>query len=129
MGNRLHTVAVTTDASGDFTATTPDVSGSIEWVRYVPAASNDLDANWDLDIVGSVTGVVVLGITNITAAAQTWAPRQATHGVDGTASLYAAAGEPVEDKVRVHGEALDITVADGGNVQSGTIYILEGNDS
>lgn len=121
---QLVTVAVTTDASGDFTQETCHVSGWIDWVRYVPAASNDLDANWDLDIVGAKTGVIVANIDNITAAAQTWAPRQATHGVDGSASLYDTTdSEPVESRIYVHGESLDVTVADGGNVQSGTIYI------
>lgn len=118
-------VAVTTDASGAFTVDTPEVSGRILSIRYVPAASNDLDANWDLDIVGKNTGIVVANIDNISAAAITWAPRQPTCDVAGAASLYAAAGEPVEDYIWVK-EALTVTVAQGGNVQSGTIFLTVG---
>jgi hypothetical protein len=118
-------VDIVTDASGDFTVDTPEVSGRVLWYRYVPAASNDLDANWDLDIVGKNTGVVVADHSNLTAAAATFAPRQATHGIDGSASLYAATGEPVEDYIWVK-EALTVTVAQGGNVQSGTLWLLIG---
>lgn len=118
-------VPVTTDASGAFTAETPEVTGRILSIRYVPADSNDLDANWDLDIVGKNTGIVVANIDNISAAAITWAPRQPTCDVAGAASLFAAGGEPIEDYIWVR-EALTVTIAQGGNVQSGAIFITVG---
>lgn len=121
----LHKVSITTDASGNDEVITQDIDGFIAQIRYVPAATNDLDANWDLDIVGTKTGLVVANIDNISAAAITYAPRQATHAVDGSASLYAATGEPVEGLIFVGGESLTVTVAQGGNAQSGTIWIWE----
>lgn len=126
MTNVLHTIDITTDAAGDFSAATVDIEGAILQMRYVKAAANDLDANWDLTIAGTKTGLPIAAIVNITAATQGWAPRQATHATDGTASLYAAAGEPVEAPIYVGGESLTVTVADGGNVQSGTLYIWTG---
>lgn len=122
----LCTVAITTDAAGDAVIATPDIEGAVLQIRYVKAAANDLDANWDLTIAGTKTGLPVATIVNITAASQGWAPRQATTAVDGTASLYAGAGEPVEAPIYVGGESLTVTVADGGNVQSGTLYIWTG---
>jgi len=41
----------------------------------------------------------------------------------GTASLYAAGGEPVEGYIFVGGEPLSIVVAQGGDTKSGTLYL------
>ena len=70
-----HAIAITTDASGDFSGFTPVVR------------------------------------------------RQATHGVDGSASLYAAAGEPVEAPVVVAYERLNVVIAEGGNAKLGTLHV------
>jgi len=126
MINVLHTIDIVTDAAGDFSVATQDIDGAILQMRYVKAAANDLDANWDLTIAGTKTGLPIATIVNITAASQGWAPRQSTHAVDGTASLYAGAGEPVEAPIYIGGESLTVTVAQGGNVQSGTLYIWAG---
>lgn len=119
------TVSVTTDASGDASKTTPRVNGRILHYRYVPAASNELDTGADLDIVGAVTGIVIANQDNIGTSAFTKCPRQPTHDATGAASLYAAAGEPVEDYMWVN-EPLTLTIASGGNAKSGTFYITVG---
>lgn len=122
-----HTIAVTTDSAGAFTGfTAGKVSGRVLQYRYVPDGTSPLDTGADLDITGEDTGVVVANQDNIGTSAFTKAPRQATHDETGAASLYAAAGEPVEDYIAVHGERLKLVIASGGNVKSGTFHIWIG---
>lgn len=120
---KVFTVSVLTDASGDFTATTAATSGKIVQVRYVPDGSSPLDTGADLDITGSKSGVVIANHDNIGTAAFTNVYRQATHGVDGSASLYAAAGEPVEAPIYVAQEGITLTISNGGNAKAGKFYI------
>lgn len=126
MTTSLHTVSITTDASGDFTAKTPNVQGPVRQVRYVPDGSNPLATGADLDIVSEQTGLVVANHDNIGTSAFTRAYRQPTHDADGSASLYAGSGEPVEDLIYLGGERLTVTISNGGNTLSGTIYIWIG---
>lgn len=118
----LHTVEVTTDASGDFSTVIRGVRGRFKQMRYVPDGTNPLDTGADLDVVGSKSGLVLVNQDNIGTSAYTIAPRQPTHDATGAASLYAAAGEPVEAEIYVHGEDLDFTIASGGDTLSGTFY-------
>ena len=124
MPNRI-IVAVTTDAAGDFTTDTIPVEGRVLQYRYIPDGSAPLATGADLTITGKDTGLVVAAQTNIGTSAFTKAPRQAVHDTGGVASLYAAAGEPVEDYIWVN-EALTVTVAQGGDTLSGTIHIWVG---
>jgi hypothetical protein len=123
---QMQRVSVTTDSSGDFTLTLRGISGAFLQLRYVPDGSNPLDTGADLDIVGAETGLVLVNHDSIGTSAFTKCYRQATHGVDGSASLYAAAGEPVEDYVTVHGEDLTFTISNGGDTLSGTFYLWFG---
>ena len=123
MASQLITVPITTNAGGAFSATTPSVDGEVAHYRYVPAASNELDTGADLDIVGSSSGVVIANQDNIGTSAFTRAPRQATHTVAGAGFVYASGGEAVSDGIFVTGEGLTVTIAAGGNVKSGTLYI------
>lgn len=118
----LHTLTVETDASGDATVYTAEaVHGR---VLQLLISNTDLDAGADWAITGETTGVSVLTLTD--ANSGTYAPRQATHGTDGSASLYAATGEAVEDAVFVAGERIKVVVANGGNATSGTLYLWTG---
>ncbi len=120
MNVKTVTIPVTTDGAGDFSTTTPHVSGKFLQMRYV---FGTLAATLDLDIVGTTTGTIYVNHDNIPAANATFAYRQPTQDVAGAASLYAAAGEPVEDYIYVN-EELTVTVAGGGATASGTIYLL-----
>jgi len=53
-------------------------------------------------------------------ASATRAPRQATHGTDGSASLYAAAERRAGQDPRSLKDRIKIVIAAGGNVKSGT---------
>jgi len=119
-------VAILTSAGGAFTGYTTVVQGRVLQYRYVPDGTTPLDTGADLDITGEESGIVVASQANIGTAAFSKAPRQATHGVDGTASLYAAAGLAVQDGVVVDGERLKVVIAQGGNAKSGTLHIWVG---
>jgi hypothetical protein len=117
------TVAITTSSGGAFTTDTIPVSGKVVQYRYVPDGSNPLDTGADLDIVGAVTGVVVANQDDIGTSAFTKAPRQATHDATGAASLMDTTdSEPVEDYIFIN-EPLTVTIANGGDTLSGTLYI------
>jgi len=119
----LLTVALLTDASGDFTGFTKVVQGRVVQYRYVPDPTTPLATGADLDITGEITGVVISNQDNIGTAAFTKAPRQPTHDEAGAASLYAATGEGVETPIAVAGERLKVVITQGGNALSGTLYI------
>lgn len=48
------------------------------------------------------------------------APRTPTHDGVGAASLYAATGEPVEDRILLANDRIKIVIAKGGKITSGT---------
>ncbi len=114
-----HRVSVTTDASGDFTGFTGVVTGRVVTVKVT---NTDLDAGTDITVTGDISAVAVVTLTNTNSG--TFAPRQATHDVAGAASLYAAAGEPVEDYIWVANERVKVVVASGGNVKTGTVDVF-----
>jgi len=115
-----HAVTITTDASGDGTGYTPVVTGRIMAIHYV---KTDYAAGVDFTITAEATGETIWTESNVNASA-TRAPRQATHATDGTASLYAAAGEPVEDYIAVAEDRVKIVVAQGGDTKSGTFHVI-----
>ena len=117
-----HVVTVTTDASGDGTGYTPVVTGRILAIHYV---KDDYDAGVDFTITAEATGETIWQESNVNAS-KTVAPRQPTHATDGTASLYAAAGEPVEDYIALAADRVQIVVANGGDTKSGTFHVVIG---
>ena len=117
-----HAVSLTTDASGDATGYTPVVTGRIISIRYV---KTDFDNGVDFTITGEDSSQNIWVESNVNAA-KTVAPRQATHDTVGVASLYAGAGEPVEDHIVVAGERVKIVVASGGNVKAGAFHVIVG---
>lgn len=120
------TLTLTVDASGDATVYSERVQGRVLQLRYVPDATTPLDTGADLTITGEDTGVAIATLVNIGTAALTKVPRQATHGIDGSASLYAAAGEPVEEPVYLAGERIKCVVAQGGVSKTGQLHIFIG---
>lgn len=113
-------VNVTTAADGTATAYSPVITGKISAMRYVK--SNFADGV-DFTITLEATGQVVWDEDNVNASA-TRAPRQPTHDTVGAASLYAAAGEPVEDYIVAANDRVKIEIAQGGNVTSGAFHIV-----
>lgn len=121
---RMHTIAIATDGSGDFTTTIRGAGPGrfLQW-RYIP---NTMDTGADMDLVGATTGVVLINMDNLGTSNFTKCARQPTSDVLGAASLYAAAGEPVEDFIYIGVEDLTLTVAQGGASKAGTLYLWFG---
>lgn len=115
-------VNVTTDASGDATEYSEPIRGRIISIQYV---KTDFDNGVDFTITAETTGQNIWTESNVNAAA-TRAPRQPTHDAIGAASLYAAAGESVEDYIVLADERVKIVVAQGGDTKSGTFHITVG---
>lgn len=114
---RSEAVALTTTSGGAATGFTPVVNGFVRAIRY----SGGFDATADITITGEASGQPVITMTNQADAVATLHPRQATHDIVGAASLYAAAGEPVESDIPIAGERIKVVVAQGGNVTTGTL--------
>lgn len=115
-----HTVTVTTAADGSATAYSPVVTGKLSQIRYV---KTDFAVGVDFTITSEATGETLWTEANVDASA-TRAPRQATHGTDGVAALYAAAGTAVLGKIALAKDRVKIVIANGGNATTGTFHIV-----
>ena len=125
MSSRAITETVTTDASGAATAYIPGandarLSGKIINVIY---NKTDYDDGVDFTITTETTAQGVWTESDVNAS-KTVAPRQPTHDNVGAASLYAAAGEAVEDYIHLCAERLKIVIAQGGNAKSGSFTLI-----
>ncbi len=116
------TVPVVADAGGNFTIITPRVSGRFLQMRYV---AGTLATGTDVTLTGVKTGQLIVNITNIGVANIQRAIRQPTHDNAGVASLYAGAGEPVEDYYFVD-EEFTLSIVQGGNGGTGTFHFWFG---
>lgn len=115
-----HVVTLTTDASGDATGYTPVVTGRLSAIHYI---KTDFADGVDFTVASEATGQSLWAGTNVNASAIV-APRQPTHGQDGSASLYAAAGEPVETQIALANDRVKIVVASGGASKTGTFHVV-----
>lgn len=120
MATRKFSVAVTTASDGSATAYTPYLSGRIEQIGY---KKTDFADGVDFAITVEGTGQGVWSESDVNAAVVK-APRIATTTIAGVASLYAAAGTAVNDKIAVSRDRIKIVIAQGGNVKSGTFEII-----
>lgn len=114
------TIALTTDSSGDVTGYSEAINGLVSHLIYT---KDDFADGVDFAITGEESGTNIWTESNVNAA-KTVAPRQATHSEAGVASLYASAGEPVEDHIVIANERIKVVIAQGGNVTNGTISII-----
>ena len=115
-------VPVTVDASGDATAYSPVVTGRVLQIHYV---KTDYAAGVDFTITSEATGQQLWVQVNQDSSAIK-APRQPTYDGVGVASLYAAAGEPVEDHIYLANDRVKIVIAAGGVSKTGTFHIVIG---
>lgn len=118
----IYQLNILTSSGGAWSETISPRAGRFMQYRYVPHGSSPLDTGADLDVVGAQTGFVYVNQDNIGTSAFQKLPRYATADETGTASLYAAGGEPVEGVMCV-AEPLTATIASGGNALKGVLYI------
>lgn len=125
MGVRHVAVTVPTSA-GAGVVDSPSISGLLDRVVYVPDATTPYDTGVDLtSIVNLSTGETLLAKSNLGTALVAFPVRQAVVGADGVASLYAAGGAAVLDRVAVRGR-MRITLAQAGSgVKTGSfVFVL-----
>ena len=121
---RRLTVAVTTAADGSATEYSDPVDyGLLSQIRYVKPGSGGFDNGSTITITTEITGENLWTQTGVNVSA-TVAPRQATHGVDGAASLYAAGGTAAQDKIAIVNDKIKIVIANGGNTKNATFHFL-----
>ncbi len=113
-----HTVTVTTDGSGDATAYTPNVMGLLSQIRYV---KTDFANGSTITITNDATGETLWTEANVNASA-TRAPRQATHGTDGAASLFVALGTAVQAPIALANDRIKIVILAGGATKTGVFH-------
>lgn len=110
-----HTIALETDASGDATGYSPQITGRITAIIYV---KDDYAAGVDFTITAEATSETIWTESDVDASAVKY-PRATVHGTDGVAGT---AVEPIllaNDRVK-------IVVAAGGNTKSGTFIVVTG---
>lgn len=117
---RRITVEITTAADGSATAFSPRVSGKVHSLRY---AKTDFADGVDFAVTTEVTGETIWSENNVNASASR-APRVATHGTDGAASLYAAGGTPVQTPIAIANDRIKVVVAQGGNAKKGAVHFF-----
>lgn len=119
MAVRRFVVPVTVNASGDATAYSPPLYGSLVSFNYVKSTySNGVD----FTITAETTGETLWTESDVNATATRY-PRAATASTAGVASLYAAGGTAVNAKIALGGDRVKIVVASGGNATTGTFHI------
>ncbi len=114
-----HEVTITTAADGTGTGYTEVIRGLIQAIRYV---KTDYADGVDFTITAEGSSLTIWDEDNVNAS-KTVYPRAATCDTVGVASLYAAAGEPVEDHIPVSEERVKIEIAQGGSGKIGTFHV------
>jgi len=120
---KRYKVTATVDASGSVTAYSPRCSGLLHAVHYVPDGSTPYDNTVDMTITSEATGESILTRSNVSAAFNA-RPRVPTSDAAGTASLYAAGGTAIQDKIALGNDRVKIVLAQGGNAKTGAFHIL-----
>jgi hypothetical protein len=120
---RRFKVTVTTAADGTATAYTPRISGKIHQIEYVKDGVNGYANGVDFAITGEATGINLWTQADVNASAVV-APRLPTHSQAGVASLYAAGGTAVQDKIGLAGDRVKIVLAQGGAAKVGAFHVV-----
>jgi len=116
-------VTVTTAADGTAIGYTPRTSGKVHQIEYVKDGANGYANGVDFTVTGEATGVGIWAESDVNASAIR-APRQPTHSQAGAASLYAAGGTGVQDKIGIANDRVKIAVAQGGSAKVGVFHVL-----
>ena len=120
--SRKFTVTATSDGSSVGTHHTPFLTGYVESVQYVKDGTTPYTDGVDFTITLEATGEAVWVDTNINAS-EVIRPRAATCSTAGVASLYAAAGAAVNDRIAMSRDRIQIVLAQAGASKTGTFVI------
>jgi len=117
---RRITVPIVTAADGTATVFSPRLSGKVHSIRYQKI---DFTDGVDFAVTAEATGENIWTELNVNASA-TRVPRQATHGTDGSAALYATGGTAVQTLVALGNDRIKVVITQGGNAKTGTLHFL-----
>jgi hypothetical protein len=120
---RKLTIPVTTAADGSATVFSPKVSGKVHSIHYLKDGTTAFSNGVGFTITAEDTGENIWTEAAVNAAAVRY-PRAPTHSQAGVASLYAAAGTAVQDKVAVANDRVKIVIASGGNAKKGQFIVV-----
>ena len=120
--SRKFTVTATSDGSSVGTHYTPFLTGYVESVQYLKDGTTPYTDGVDFTITLEATGEDVWVDTNINAS-EVVRPRAATCSTAGVASLYAAAGAAVNDRIAMSRDRIKIVLAQAGASKTGTFVI------
>jgi hypothetical protein len=115
-----HTVAITTDASGDGTGYTPVVTGKIINIIYT---KDDYAAGVDFAITAEGSGIGLWTESDVNSS-KTVAPKQPTHNQTGTEND--TAGDVQLEDIYLTNERVKIVVDEGGATKTGTFKVIVG---
>lgn len=117
---RRFPVTVTTAADGTATAYSPYLSGYVHQIHYEKV---DYANGVDVTITSEATGQSIWTQSDVNASAVS-VPRQPTNTQAGIASLYAAAGTAVNDRIALGRDRIKIVLAQGGDTKTGTFTFV-----
>lgn len=120
---RRFQVDVTTAADGTATAYSPWLTGYLHQIHYVKDGTTPYDNGVDFTITSEATGQSIWTQSDVNASAVS-VPRQPTNTQAGVASLYAASGTAVNDRIAVGRDRVKIVLAQGGNAKTGRFLVL-----
>lgn len=109
-------IDMVTSSGGAFTTDIGPVYGLFAQLHYKPAASNALDTGADVTITAKTSGMVLANLSNIGTSAFTRAIRLPGYSPTGTETGSS-------ELIAVNGEVLTVTVAQGGDTKSGTLWL------
>jgi hypothetical protein len=117
---RYDKVAIAVTSGGAATVYSRGFIGLLHGFIYVPGT---LDTGADLTITEEASGAALLTVTNAGTSTIVKLPRAPIVDAANAASLYAAGGEPVEDRYPVMSR-VKCVVAQGGTSKAGTLYVV-----
>jgi hypothetical protein len=120
---KRYKLTITVAADGSATAYSPRLSGLLYAIHYVPDVTIPFDNTADFAITSEATGQSLVARTNV-AAAFVANPRTPTSDAAGTASLYAAGGTAIQDRIALGNDRVKIVIAQGGNAKKGAFHIV-----
>ena len=116
-----YVVTVTTDEKGKGIGYTPAVTGKVSAIHYVEDSSNAYSDGAAVGVTAEATGETILK-ANLSVSA-TFAPRQATHTIDGMPAQYASL-HPVLDSICLANDRIKIAVSNGGDTKTGVFHVV-----
>lgn len=117
---RRYIIPVTTAADGSATVYSPGISGKIHSIHYLKTNFAD---GVGVTVTAEATGESIWAEAAVNAAAVRY-PRAPVCSQAGVASLYAAGGTAVQDRIGLGADRVKIVIAAGGNATTGAFHVV-----